>query len=221
MSHPSMKRTRMRTTLLSLVLLGVTSAGWAQDTCIEQIKFPEVGRWAEYKALFKEDPYTIRYAVIGSENRGGQDLKWLELRMVGNKKDRNMVYQMLVPGSAAQLGEVSEVVMKAGENPAMKMDGMMLKMIKGQMQKQSFLSDACKDVTLVGSESVTVPAGKFDSRHFHSAKYSADSWLAAGVPFTMIKSTGKDYKMELVAHGDGAKSSITETPQSMGGTRRN
>jgi hypothetical protein len=141
--------------------------------------------------------------------------------MIGNKKDQNIVYQMLVPGSAAQLGEVSEIVMKAGENPAMKMDGMMLNMVKGQMQKQSFLSDACKDVTLVGSESVTVPAGKFDSRHFHSAKYSADSWLAGGVPFTLVKSAGKDYQMELVAHGDGAKSSITEEPRSMGGAQKN
>ena len=207
----------MRTTLLSLALLGVGSAGWAQDTCIEQIEFPEVGSWAEYKAVLKNDPYTMRYAVIGSENREGKDLKWLELRMVGSKKDRSLVYQMLVPGSAAQLGDVREIVMKTGENPAMKMDGKMLSMIRGQMQKQSFLSDACKDVTLVGSERVTVPAGKFESRHFHSAKYSSDSWLARGVPFSMVKSTGKDFLMELAAHGGGAKSSITEEPQSMGG----
>jgi hypothetical protein len=206
----------MRTTVLSLALLVMAQAGWAQDTCIEQIKFPEVGRWAEYRAVFKKDPYTMRYAVIGSENRGGKDLKWLELRMAGGNKNRNMVYQMLVPGSAAQLGDVHEIVMKAGENPAMRMDGAMLNMMRSQMKNQSFLSDACKDVTLVGSESVTVPAGKFESRHFHSPKYASDSWIAAGVPFSMVKSTGKDYEMELVSHGDGAKSSITEKPQSMG-----
>jgi hypothetical protein len=99
----------------------------------------------------------------------------------------------------------------------MKMDGMMLKMIRGQMDKQSFLKDICKDVTLVGAESVTVPAGKFDTKHFHSAKYSSDSWITPGVPFSMVKSVGKDFEMMLVAHGDGAKSSITETPKSMGG----
>ena len=85
------------------------------------------------------------------------------------------------------------------------------------MKKQSFLSDACKDVTLVGRESVTVPAGKFDGLRFHSPKYSSDSWLAAGIPFSIVKSTGKDYQMELVAHGDGAKSSITGEVKSMGG----
>lgn len=209
----------MRAHWLPLVLLlGPASAPQAQEACIEQIQFPEVGRWAEYKAVFNgKDPYTMRHAVIGSESRDGRALKWLELRTSGNKKDGDMVYQMLVPGSAAQLGDVHEVVMKHGTQPAMKMDGMMLKMIRGQMDKQSFLKDICKDVTLVGAESVTVPAGKFDTQHFHSAKYSSDSWITAGVPFSMVKSVGKDFEMVLVAHGDGAKSSITETPKSMGG----
>lgn len=211
----------MRTTVLSLALLGVASVVRAQDTCIDQIKFPEVGRWAEFKGLFnKKDPYTIRYAVIGSENREGKDLKWLELRMVGSQKGRNLVYQMLVPGSPAELGDVREIVMKTGEKPAMKMDGMMLKMIRGQVEKQSFLSGACKDVTLVGPESVTVPAGKFESQHFRSSEHASDSWLAAGIPFSLVKSTGKDYQMELIAHGDGAKSSIAEKPQSSGGPSR-
>ncbi len=77
----------------------------AQETCIEQMKFPEVGRWAEYKAVFKQnEPYTMRYAVIGEESREGKPLKWLELRTTGNKKDGDIVYQMLVPGSADSAG---------------------------------------------------------------------------------------------------------------------
>ena len=204
--------------MLSLaVLLGVASAGWAQETCIEQLKFPAVGRWAEYQALYnKTDPYTIRYAVVGSERRGGKDLKWLELRMIGEKKDGNIVYQMLVPASVAELGDVQEIVMKPGSKPAMKMDGMMLNMIRGQMEKQSFLGDVCKDVALVGPESITVPAGKFQTRHFRSDKYASDSWLALDIPFAIVKSVGKNYEMALRSHGDGAKSSITEKPQSVG-----
>ncbi len=204
--------------LALLMLLGSASTSQAQEACIDQIKFPGVGRWAEYKATFKgKDSYTLRHAVIGSESRDGKALKWLELRTSGNKKDGDMIYQMLVPGSAAQLGDVHEVIMKQGTQPAMKMDGMMLKMIRGQMQKQSFLEDICKDVTLVGTERLTVPAGKFDTQHFRSAKYSSDSWITSGVPFSMVKSVGKDFEIELVAQGDGAKSSIAETPRSMGG----
>jgi hypothetical protein len=205
--------------MLSLAaVLGVTSAGRAQETCIEQMKFPEVGRWAEYQALYnKKDPYTIRYAVVGSERREGKDLKWLELRMRGEKKEGNIVYQMLVPASVAELGEVQEIVMKPGDKPAMKMDRMMLKMIRGQMEKQSFIGDVCKDVTLVGPESVTVPAGKFQTRHFRSDKNTSDSWLTLDIPFAMVKSVGKNYEMALRSYGDGAKSSITEKPQDMGG----
>jgi hypothetical protein len=209
----------MRTAMLSLaVLLGLASAGRAQETCIEQLRFPQVGRWAEYQALYnRKDPYTIRYAVVGGERRGGKDLKWLEFRMKGEKKNRNMVYQMLVPGSAAEVGNVEEIVMKAGDKPAMKMDGMMLKMIRAQMEKQSFLKDVCKDVTLVGPERVTVPAGKFRTQHFRSDKYTSDSWLTFDIPFAMVKSVGKNYEMALLSYGDGAKPSITEEPRSMGG----
>jgi hypothetical protein len=200
------------------VLLAVATTSRAQETCIEQIKFPEVGRWAEYQALYnKKDPYTIRYAVVGAERREGKDLKWLELRMIGEKKDGNVVYQMLVPGSVAELGNVQEIVMKAGDKPAMRMDGMMLKMIRGQMEKQSFLNDVCKDVTLVGPETITVPAGKFQTQHFRSDKYTSDSWLKLDIPFAMVKSVGKSYEMALRSFGKGAKSSITEEPQSMGG----
>jgi hypothetical protein len=88
----------MRAPVLSIaVLLSAASAGRAQETCLEQMRFPEVGRWAEYQALYnKKDPYTIRYAVVGGEKRAGKDLMWLELRMTGEKKDGNMVYQIIM-----------------------------------------------------------------------------------------------------------------------------
>jgi hypothetical protein len=200
-----------------LFLLAAAPAVRAQD-CIQQIKFPEVGRWAEYKAIYNgKDPYTVRYAVIGSEKRGGADLKWVELRMVGADKDKNSTFQMLVPGSPTEMADVQEIIMKTGDKPAMKMNGMMMKMIRGQMEKQNFLADVCKDVNFVGEEKVTVPAGQFQARHFHSAKYSSDSWVASSVPFSLVKAVGKNHQMELAVHGEGAKSSITEQPQEMPG----
>ena len=204
--------------LLVLPLVGARAILAQGTSCIDQIRVPAVGHWAEYKAVFKEkEPYTMRYAVIGGESRGGKALKWVELRMTGNKKDGDMVTQMLVPGSAAELGDVQEVVMKHGDKPAMKIDGRMLMMMREQLKKQSFLTDLCKDVTLVGGETVTVPAGKFKSQHFHSAKYGSDSWVSSKVPFSMIKTVGTDHELTLVRHGNGAESSITEEPKSMGG----
>jgi hypothetical protein len=203
--------------MLALALAaGVASAAEAQDACIEQIKFPEVGRWAQYQAVYdKQEPYTVRYAVIGSEKRQGKDLKWVELRMTGEKRDRNLIYQMLVPGSPTEMGDIQEIVFKPGDKPAMKLNGMMLSMIRGQMEKQSIFTELCKDVTLVGKESVTVPAGKFETRHFHSDKYASDSWVSPDIPFALVKSVGEKHDMALAAQGNGAKSSITEVPQEM------
>jgi hypothetical protein len=208
----------MRSPALSLVfLLAAAPAARAQD-CLEQIKFPEVGRWAEYRALYNgKDPYTVRYAVIGSEKRDGADLKWVELRMVGQDKDKTFTYQVLVPGSPSEMAKVQEIIVKAGDKPAMKMNGMMMNMIRGQLDKQNFLADVCKEVSLVGNEKVTVPAGRFQARHYHSAKYGSDSWVASSVPFALVKSVGKNYQLELAVHGRGAKSSITEQPQEMPG----
>ena len=200
-----------------LALLSLASPGWAQANCLDQIKFPEQGRWAEYKALYKDDPYTVRYAVVGSEARGGKKLQWVEMRMTGDKTDRNMIYQMLVPNSLTELGEVQEIVFKPGDQPAMKMSGAMVNMIRGQLEQQSFYSKICKGVILVGKEKVTVPAGGFEALHFRSAEPAADSWVSAGVPFSLVKSSGKDYQVELAAQGSGAKSSIIEKPQEMGG----
>jgi hypothetical protein len=209
----------MRSLPFSLLLVAAPAlAGHAQETCLDQVKFPSVGHWAEYKALYnKKDPYTVRYAVVGTENRGGKALDWVELRMTGENKDRNMVYQMLVPGSLTEMGDVQEVVFKPGDKPAMKMNGMMMKMIRGQMEKQNFYSEICKDMTLVGKEKVTVPAGRFQTLHFRSTKYGSDTWLSPGAPFALIKSVGENHQMELAAQGTGAKSSIKEQPQEMPG----
>jgi hypothetical protein len=209
----------MRSFSLPLTLLmALTTPGQAQDNCLAQVKLPPVGRWAEYKAVYNQkEPHTVRYAVIGQEKRGGQDLQWVELRMTGDDKAHTMIYQMLVPGTLTEMGNVQEIVFKTGDKPAMKMNGMMMKMIRGQLEKQNFYGEACKEVTLVGKEPVTVPAGRFQAQHYRSAKYKADSWISPDVPFSLIKSVGENYDMQLAAQGSGAKSSITEQPQEMPG----
>ncbi len=70
---------------------------------------------------------------------------------------------------------------------------------------------------MVGEEKVSVPAGSFSAKHFHSAKYETDMWVSPKVPFSMLKSVGKSHELVLAATGDGAKSEITETPQEMPG----
>jgi hypothetical protein len=195
----------------------VTTVQAQNNDCLKDLKWPGVGKWAEYTMVSDNKTSKIRYAVIGTEKREGVDMRWIEMKMTGENKDKDLTYQMLLAGQPHEVGKAYEVIFKPGDKQAMKMSGMMMKMIRGQMEKNSVLSNLCEGVTLVGEESVTVPAGTFKAMHFHSAKHESDSWASPSVPFVMVKSEGKKFKMELAATGDGAKSSITETPTEMPG----
>jgi hypothetical protein len=200
-----------------ILLALLPAAAAAQNDCLKEFKMPGVGAWAEYTGTFKNKPTTMRYAVVGSESRDGKDMKWLEMRMTGEKPDKTMIYQMLTPGTPAEIGQVQDMVFKQGNQPAMKMNSMMMGMIRGQMQKSSVLSDLCEGVAPAGEETVEVPAGSFKTVKLHNAKYDSDAWVSAKVPFYMVKTVGKDYELSLAKTGDGAESSITETPQEMPG----
>ena len=203
--------------LLAAFILAAAPSVQAQHDCLADIKMPAVGQWAEYTGTMNNDPYTLRYAVVGAEEREGKSLKWLELKMVGKKKDQNMVYQVLTPGNPAEMDQAEEIIMKPGDKQAVRMNGMMLKMLRGQLKKNSILANLCEGITPAGEESVTVPAGTFKAIRYHDSKHNADTWVVPDRPFVMVKSKGKDFELSLASSGDGAKSSITETPQEMPG----
>ena len=123
----------MKSLVIALALAVAARSGAAQAKCLEQVKFPQLGRWAQYQAVYKEDSYTLRYAVIGVEPRGGKRLQWVEMRMKGKKPNQNVIYQMLVPGSLMEMSQVEEIVFKPAEKPAMKMSGPLLSMIRGEL----------------------------------------------------------------------------------------
>lgn len=198
-----------------LVLAALATPAAAQNECLKDYRMPAVGRWAEYQATFKGKPTTMRYAVVGEESREGAPMKWLEMRMAGGKD--TSVYQMLTPGNPAEMDKIQEVVFKTGDKPAMKMGGAMIGMIRGQVGKNSALANLCEGVSLVGEESVTVPAGTFKAARFHNDKHDSDAWMVRDQPFYLVKSLGKDHEIVLVSSGDGASSSITEEPQDMMG----
>jgi hypothetical protein len=198
-----------------LVLAAVATPAAAQNECLKDYQMPAVGRWAEYQATFKGKPSTMRYSVVGEESREGTPMKWLELRMAAGKD--TSVYQMLTPGNPGEMEKIQEVVFKTGGRPAMKMSGAMMGMIRGQMGKNSALADLCDGVSLVGEESVTVPAGTFKAARFHNDKHDTDAWMVRNQPFYLVKSVGKDHEIALASSGSGATSSITEEPQDMMG----
>lgn len=78
-------------------------------------------------------------------------------------------------------------------------------------------TEQCRSLTVVGQESVKVPAGTFTATHLRNSADSTDVWVSREVPFGMVKSQTPRGTMTLTAMGKDAKKSITETPQDMPG----
>jgi hypothetical protein len=210
----------MRRVLLATTFLLVAAAPDAtaqNNDCLADLKMPAVGRWAEYEGVLNKEPYTIRYAVIGAEEREGKALKWMEVRMAGAKPDKNMIYQILTPGTPSEIDQAQEVVVKMGPKPAMRLPSQMLGMIRGQLGDNSPLANLCEGVSMAGEESVTVPAGTFTALRYHNAKHDSDTWVVPDQPFIMVKTKGKTFELSMTRSGNGAKSSLTETPRDMPG----
>jgi len=67
----------------------------------------------------------------------------------------------------------------------------------------------------VGAESVTTPAGTFDTEHWRS-KDGVNAWISPKVgPWGLVKSASADSSMVLVKVVTDAKSHVVGTPQSM------
>lgn len=88
-------------------------------------------------------------------------------------------------------------------------------------------SDIRDKAELVGTESVTVPAGTFSCQHYHMKDGSADAWVSDKVsPWGLVKAQGKDSSMVLTKVITDAKDHITgpvkkfDPKDMMGGSRQ-
>ncbi|MGH2611135.1 MAG: hypothetical protein ACRDHF_18800, partial [Tepidiformaceae bacterium] len=120
----------MRTPARSIgvaVLVSLPHALAAQDlqTICRDLGKVTVGQWASHR-LLGTDTGTTRFAIVSSEQQGGTTLYWYEMKIekAGGTGDERgpMIIQLLVSGlGAGQAGEARAMVMKAGNQPAMRM----------------------------------------------------------------------------------------------------
>jgi hypothetical protein len=160
-------------------------------------------------------------AVVGTEPQEGAMYYWYEVSLTDPKRPRDkMILQMLAPGLGA--GNVRSIVMKSGQQPAMKMPPQMIQMVNSSpgMNMAADLARQCQAMEVVGWESVTTPVGQIRALHLRNAASGmvSEVWVQPDLQFAMVKSVLKDGGvMELGAQGTDAKSSITETPVEMPG----
>jgi hypothetical protein len=214
----------MRRVLVFAMLLptAIPALAQGQDACADLPKFfskpPKIGEWAEFtwQEKGKTESQRMRMAVVKEEQRQGKKMYWLQMTMNQNDPSKRTIIQRLTPWDHSSLvGEnTAEVVMKMGNQPAMKIGPEHAKGAGGTDWRE-----ACKDSKFVGEESVTVPAGTYKARHY-TGSHGEDTWASLDAPvWHMVKMTTKEgHTMVLTSTGMGAKSEITEQPMDMSQT---
>jgi hypothetical protein len=200
----------MSVLVISLGCAGVLQAQGA--VCGENVPEIKLGSYAEYNATSSRGARPIRVAAVGKETKDGKAMTRIEMQT--GAADQATVLSLLTESWPFRLGSSKDVVVQPSGRPAMQVEGAMLQMMQQRMASSgSFDFGAqCDGVALVGPESVTVPAGTFQAKHYHNAKFESDVWVSADVPFLVVKSAGKDFSLELKGSGMGAKPTLAATP---------
>src|SRR5262245_60754356 len=211
--------------MVSLLTLLCASPLVAQDKekiCTDLRTRPmRVGQWAGYRWTGgRSDGATMRMALTGTEAVAGAPHYWYEIVYDDPKNPSGKtIVQILVPGLGFQAASVRGLILKSGKQPAMRMSEEAVRLMGGRMEGGNYATEfarKCQEMTVVGWEQVTVPAGSFRALHVRDAADQVDAWLLPDLYFGLLRAKLKDgSSMELTGKGADAKSSITETPQMM------
>ncbi len=178
---------------------------------------PVVGSGAAYEVIDRRgEKNTMEVAIVGTETVPGGTAHWLEL-VIGSKQGE-MVMKQLTTLKSKELAIMRMIMQPPGEQPiemSMEMMGMM-----NRGAQRAMRSDVRESATLVGTESITVPAGTFSCQHFKTAD-GDDVWISDKVtPWGLVKATSKEHSMTLLRTVTNAKTRVTGTPRSMGDMMR-
>jgi hypothetical protein len=217
----------MRTATRTALAMGVAAhlvlctPAQAQDVAqmCKKARDVQVGQWAEYQLTGSQQDESVRMriAIVGKKEVAGRPAWWIELTMNGDAG--KVVTQVLAGGYPYQSAQIHEMIVKAGDQPAMKMPGAAAAMMRERIGATPSLgaADKCEQARVVGWEKVQVPAGEFRAVHLQPVDLKGDAWALETIPFGLIRTRGKDGEIVLLGYGRDAKSSITETPMTIPG----
>lgn len=214
---------RSWTLLLAFMLAPIALSAQDKDQLCHSLetRAMRVGEWASFKWTGgRTDGATMRMAVVGTEAVGGAPFYWYEIAFAdpGKGPKGRTIVQVLIPGLGERASQVRGMIMKSGDDPAMRMPQEMVQMMSGRMG-QNFATEfarKCQEMTVVGWEQITVPAGAFRALHVRHAAEQTEAWIVPDLYFGLLRAKLKDGStMELTGRGRDAKSSITETPRAM------
>jgi hypothetical protein len=184
---------------------------------------PKTDVWSEY-AIYEKAAgrrTLMRISIVGID----QDAYWYEM---GNRADTTTsIIKMLVKGDPIYPENILRLIIKSGPGPAREMGGDLAS--TGAEEAGRMFEEQCGipvrtmanlKTVKTGEGTATVPAGTFDvSLHEIVDKagrvYARYKFSQEVRPFGIVNCDTDTRTMVLVAHGTGAKSLITEEPETM------
>jgi hypothetical protein len=176
-----------------------------------------VGSGAEYLMTTKGKDMDVAWAIVGKEDVNGDPGIWIETRMQMAELGGEMVTKMLIVNTGPEAG-IKRMIMQQPGQPPMEMTGMMMGMMKSAQPKPTATGEKPDFGELVGTETVTVPAGSFVCEHYRKQEKSGtiDYWVSTQItPYGMAKMTGPDMTMVLKKVLSNESSHIKGEPQKM------
>lgn len=220
-----------RISMLLVLALAVAACAWAQRggrggggmmgslPKMPGLSNPVVGSGAEYQMTSKGKDMDVAWAIVGKEDVKGNPGFWIESRMQSAEMGGETVSKMLMVTTGPEAG-IKRMIMQQPGQPPMEMSGMMMGLMKGGQPQPSSSSGKAEYGELVGTETVTVPAGTFVCQHYRKQEKGGtiDYWVSDQVtPYAMAKMTGPDMTMVLKKTLANETSHIKGEPQQMPG----
>lgn len=163
---------------------------------------PVQGKGSEYRTLQKDKPNdpprTTQIFIVGQEDGG----HWMEFVATGDKDMKGQIVGKILMSVDGNKMKSTRVVFQQPGQPAMEMT-------MDPSRAAAHSEENAADWHLVGSESVTVPAGTYTADHYRNDTRDSDIWVSSKIaPFGLIKETSKHSTMELTKELSGMTDQI-------------
>jgi hypothetical protein len=173
---------------------------------------PVVGTGAAYETTKGGRKNEIEITIVGKEDVGGNTAYWMELGMMDSRTSQLLYAKNLMTVSDAGVTSLRMVMQMPGQPDPMEMD--MTMNPAGRAMKQTTPANIAEKAEVVGTESVTVPAGTFSCTHYRMKDGTGDAWVSDKVgPWGLVKAQDKDSSTVLMKVITDAKDHITGTPK--------
>lgn len=190
---------------LAALLVGTPGPAAGQDLAdvCRPLEHPTVGRWALYRLRGGTgDSSEVRLAIVGSERVGDVTYLWQESRMGTPSGDA--VIQTLVPADPYDPTLIRRAIVRMPGREPQEVPAGALAAFRHAGGGAGGM-DACRAGAAIGWETVETPAGPVRALRVRYTRdgRAAESWLAPGIPFALVRTVVGQDPLELILVGHG------------------